>query len=126
MPKKNGEIAPKNGKTEASLLMVMVVIMAKTLGPLAVDGLMRAAGANALNYVSDVLHLEPLRNFDQRNVFGLEADGSAAHRARKVYVTVLIDAVFLLAAAVVERVQQILLDKEGERAEQSAAVHGRE
>ncbi len=117
---------------------------------------MRAFGTNAVNDILDPLHLESLRYMYLGDSFVFEAVGLAADRAGEVDVLAQFvvmmrartigtdvvalrsvalviamfvfeaDAVFLFARAIVEGVEQIVIDEKGEGTEDRAPIDGRQ
>lgn len=117
---------------------------------------MRAFGTNAVNDILDPLHLESLRYMYLGDSFVFEAVGLAADRAGEVDVLAQFvmmmrartieadvvalrsvalviamfvfeaDAVFLFARAIVEGVEQVVIDEKGEGTEDCAPIDSRQ
>ena len=103
-------------------------------------GLVGTMRADALNEILHMLDLESLWYLYRRDFLCAEAEGAATDGAGEVDVLAFLvgvvvvvgigmlvfvaDAVFLLSAAIVDGVEQVVLDEEHQGTEEGASIHG--
>ena len=100
--------------------------MATALGWMAIDQLVGTMGTDALDDIADVLHLKSFGYLYPRDFLIFEADGFATLGAGQVDVLGVQQAVFLLTAAVIDRMHQLLFDKQIHGAEQGTPIDRRQ
>ena len=95
-----------------------------------------ALSTHTLHYVVDAVQGESVRELYSGDMLFLQAEGTVTYGAEGVHMVAMVviavfivihaEAVFAVSAAVLESVQQVVLFKKGERAEDAAAIHRRQ